>query len=174
MVQIEFLPIVLTGIGLIVSILYYASVLRNQNKTRESQLFMQIFQNMNTERFWATWIELLSAEIESYDEYLEKYDSTVNREHFAKRTQMWYNYHAIGDLLRRGVISVEVVENIVGPSAIAIWYVWRDIIKEIGVQNGMPTIFNGFEYLYNELMDYYEKNPDQKRIDMEVFSITDK
>ena len=168
--MIESIPYVLTGIGIIVSILYYTSVLRNANKTRESQLFMQIFQQMNTERFWATWIELLSAEISDYDEYLEKYDSTVDREHFAKRTKMWYNYHAIGDLLRRGVISIEAVENIVGVGAIAIWHTWGDVIKEIGVHNGMPNIFNGFEYLYSELLDYYEKHPDQLRIDMEIFS----
>jgi hypothetical protein len=50
MVQIEYLPIVLTGIGIIVSILYYTSVLRNANKTqqqqldtRQAQLFMQMY-----------------------------------------------------------------------------------------------------------------------------------
>ena len=42
MIQIEYLPIVLTGIGIIVSILYYAMVLRNQNTTRQAQLLMQI------------------------------------------------------------------------------------------------------------------------------------
>jgi hypothetical protein len=169
MVSLEVVAILLSGISISASLIYYSTVLKNQNKTRESQLFMQIFQNMNTEKFWATWIELLSAEISTYDEFVEKFDSTVNRDHFAKRTQMWYNYHSIGDLLRRGVISIETVENIVGVGAIAIWHTWGEMIKEIGVHNGMPNIYNGFEYLYNELMDYYEKHPDQKRIDMEIF-----
>ena len=41
MVQIENLPIVLTGLGLTASVLYYTMVLRNANKTRELQLRAQ-------------------------------------------------------------------------------------------------------------------------------------
>ena len=36
--MIEYLPLVLTGIGITVSILYYTSVLRNANKTQQMQL----------------------------------------------------------------------------------------------------------------------------------------
>ena len=39
--MIESIPYVLTGIGIIVSILYYTSVLRNANRTRELQLKAQ-------------------------------------------------------------------------------------------------------------------------------------
>ena len=35
MIQIEYLPLVLTGIGIIASILYYTMVLRNANKTQQ-------------------------------------------------------------------------------------------------------------------------------------------
>ena len=81
---------------------------------------------------------------------------------------------ARGDLLRRGIVSIELVENIVGVGAIAIWHKWGDMIKEIGVHNGMPNIFNGFEYLYDELMEFYNEHPDLKRIEMEIFSQADK
>ena len=50
MVQIENLPLVLTGFGLTASILYYTMTLRNANKTqqlalenRQAQLFMQLW-----------------------------------------------------------------------------------------------------------------------------------
>jgi hypothetical protein len=38
--MIDYLPLILTGIGIIASILYYASVLRNANTTRQAQLYM--------------------------------------------------------------------------------------------------------------------------------------
>jgi hypothetical protein len=41
MASLDYLPLVLTGIGIIASILYYASILRNANKTRELQLKAQ-------------------------------------------------------------------------------------------------------------------------------------
>ena len=173
MVQIEYLPIVLTGIGIIVSILYYTSVLRNANTTRQAQLFMQLFQEMNTERFWETWIDLLAADIPDYQTYLEKYDSTVNREHFAKRTQMWYHFNAIGDLVKKGTLSLETVEPIVGTAGFTLWIKWGEIIKQIRIDYGMPRTYDGFEYLYNSLEKYYELHPELKVLDTEVFTQAD-
>ena len=39
--MIEYLPLVLTGLGLTASIAYYANILNNANKTRELQLKAQ-------------------------------------------------------------------------------------------------------------------------------------
>ena len=58
--MIEYLPLVLTGIGIIVSILYYTSVLRNANKTREAQLFMQSYKETSTPELQQLAYELLS------------------------------------------------------------------------------------------------------------------
>lgn len=44
MASFEFIAIILTGFGLTASILYYSSILRNANKTRELQLKAQELQ----------------------------------------------------------------------------------------------------------------------------------
>ena len=36
--MIEYLPLVLTGLGIMASIFYYSMTLRNQNKTRKSEI----------------------------------------------------------------------------------------------------------------------------------------
>ena len=51
MVQIENLPLVLTGLGLTASVLYYTMVLRNANKTRQMQLFMQFYSKLTDLNF---------------------------------------------------------------------------------------------------------------------------
>ena len=65
MASFEFLAIILTGLGLIVSILYYSSILNNANKTRElqlktqeqaeetrqTQLFMKIYERFESKEF---------------------------------------------------------------------------------------------------------------------------
>lgn len=51
--MIEYLPLVLTGIGLSVSIIYYASILKNANKTQRMQLEtrqVQLFMTINETR----------------------------------------------------------------------------------------------------------------------------
>ena len=61
MASLEFLAIVLTGLGLTVSIVYYATILRNANKaqqhateTREIQIFMQLMQQITNYESYKT------------------------------------------------------------------------------------------------------------------------
>ena len=63
--EVEFLAIVLTGLGLTVSILYYTSVLQNAIKTRELQI---------------EGIELLKMTWTDYDDFENKYGSDNNPE----------------------------------------------------------------------------------------------
>jgi len=88
MVQIENLPLILTGLSITISIIYYASVLRNQNKTREAQLFMQLFGRYSREA-WRDGYELLQMEWTNMDDFFHKYDSSVNMDNFEKRYKLW-------------------------------------------------------------------------------------
>jgi len=56
----EFLAIILTGLGLTASITYYAMVLRNANKTRQTQLFMNLFTQLRSKDFVRDTRELSS------------------------------------------------------------------------------------------------------------------
>ena len=64
MASFEFLAVILTGLGLTVSILYYTTVLQNANKTqqsqletRQAQLYMQVFQELNSEKRWKEYLD---------------------------------------------------------------------------------------------------------------------
>jgi len=80
MTQIEYLPIVLTGIGIIVSIVYYASVLRNANKTqkmqletRKAQLFMQIYSMFASNEYFERGGAIVSTEFEDAEDFWENH-----------------------------------------------------------------------------------------------------
>jgi len=58
MASFEFLAIILTGLGLTVSILYYTFTLQNANKTqklqletRQTQVFMDLYKTMASKEF---------------------------------------------------------------------------------------------------------------------------
>ena len=58
MVSFEFLAVILTGLGLTASIVYYASILRNANKTqeiqletRQAQLYMEFYRDFKKKEF---------------------------------------------------------------------------------------------------------------------------
>ncbi len=51
MASFEVLAIIVSLLGLSASITYYATVLRNQNITRQAQLYMQLFQKDTSTEF---------------------------------------------------------------------------------------------------------------------------
>lgn len=152
--------------GVIAGFSYYVLNVRNAQKTRElslkaqeqaletrqTQIFMQIYQRLNLEETYKLWAELVNLEISDYDEYLQKYDSSVNPAHFGKRAQIWYSFNTIGALLRQGIIGLDFVHQVqLASMVIVMWEKWENIIREIRVRENQPDMWEGFEYLYNEM-----------------------
>jgi len=167
MVDYQTLSIVFTGLSISIAAFYYISTLRNTRKnqqlqleTRQTQLFMQIYQQLSSEESMATWAELLNDEFDDYDEYMRKYDSTVNPRHFGKRGHIWYTYNSIGYLLEDGLIPIDLAYKLVGTLAILQWQKWGDMILEIRERQSYPTYFEGFSYLVNELTKYHNEHPE--------------
>jgi hypothetical protein len=71
--MIEYLPLILTGIGIMASILYYSMTLRNSNKTRRAQLFMQVHARFQNPEFTKMCNEVMNREWSNIDDYWEKY-----------------------------------------------------------------------------------------------------
>ena len=88
MVQIESLPLVLTGLGLTVSIFYYTMVLRNANKTqqlhletRQAQLFIQIYNKFTDVNFMKNFnIAMKKISWLNFGDYTNKYNTEENQE----------------------------------------------------------------------------------------------
>jgi hypothetical protein len=180
--MIEFLPLVLTGLSIAASILYYSLTIRNANRTRElqlkaqeqatkarqTQMFLTIYHQLNSKENWESYLELIQDDVSSYETFLEKYDSSVNRPHFAKRSHIMYMIHAIGELLKLDVVPIELINDLVGVPVITLWMVWGDIIKEVRVKQGLPRYYVGFEYLYDKLVQYQKENPEMMVVNYDI------
>jgi hypothetical protein len=150
--MIEYLPLVLTGLGLTASIVYYASILRNANRARERELINQRITMIN-EEFYAKWRKLLLGEWTTYREYLitDQEDRDIIS-HFSTML------NSIGLLHRNKMIGSELIFSIYLPNFV-IW-TWEKVAPFImGVRESMnnPEHYSGFEYLYKI---YKEKYPD--------------
>ena len=158
MASFEFLAVVLSVLGLSVSIIYYANVMKNANKTqqmqqetRQIQLFMQIYDDVNTKENLETFAELTTMDIEN-EENLQKYDPSVNPSLFAKRARLWYSYNTIGELLRDNIIELDLLHRLnVDINVIVMWEIWEGIIKKNRETQNMPDLWDGFEFLYDEM-----------------------
>ena len=162
------LPIVLQflqTVGILVGIIYYITIMRNQQSTRElalkaqeqatetrqTQIFLRLYEQINSVETQTQWAELVNMEIDN-EEYLMKYDSSVNPTHYAKRAHTWWLFNTMGELLQMGIIKPDLLYRLqVDPFVITMWDTWEHIIKATRARENAPYLWGGFEYLYNEL-----------------------
>jgi hypothetical protein len=158
MVDVQTLSIVFTGLSIAASIVYYASVLRNANKTqqmqldtRQAQLLMQVYQRMSTPEYVSDWAEILNYEWDSYEDFENKYGSAAHPKKFGKRASIWRSFDGVGLLVKEGLLDVEIVYELLDTGVIYQWMKWETIIKEQRIRYGFPNQSIWFEYLADEM-----------------------
>ena len=165
--MIESIGFILTGLGLTASIVYYANVLNNANKTRELQLraqeqaeetrqiqFLIEFNQQKIETMATDFNEIMKAEWTDFDDWYKKYSTVNNPDNYAKRVRLWEAYHINGLLIRDGVIDIETYIDYLGDTPILMWEKYQDIIKKLRTIVSLPTYMMGFEILANEITKY--------------------
>ena len=157
MVQIEYLPLVLTGIGLIVSIIYYASVLKNQSTTRNAQFFMEFAKNVHSPEKLSLWVQLMRYEWDDLADFEKKYGSVDNPDDFGERYSFWTNLNNMGWLFENGVIKVEDVNALIGPMLYWTWEKFEPIILEHRRVYNFPDQYCYWERLSEAVISYRKK-----------------
>jgi len=162
--MIEYLPLVLTGLGLTASIIYYASVLRNQNKTRQVQLLMDLYTKYQSTEYRQNTSDIQHQEWVDYEDWKQKYSLEANPESWAKWQSVAGFYNGIGVLLRRNMIDISLVNELLANVVYKDWEHMGDILiewrKEMPPRKRTNEPFDGFDYLHNELIKYVEEHPE--------------
>jgi hypothetical protein len=161
MVDVQTNSIIFAGLSIAVSIAYYASVLNNATKTRQTQMLMELYSAYRDPEFAKAWGEIMDQEYTDFDDYWHKYGNETNREAWNKWQSVARWFNGIGVLLKKGMVDIDLVEELLAVLIFVSWskmspvlYGFREWTK--GQEN---TIYNrekyqslsGFEYLYNEL-----------------------
>lgn len=157
--MIEYLPLILTGIGLIVAVIYYTLTLRNATKTRQTQMFMQLYntriEERNADRFW----RVMRLEWKDFDDYVEKYSIKADTTENAPRdlsAELAY-YDGLGILLRKNMVDWDIMYELMGLRSIMLWFKVETIVKgmreAVGFMASGHDLAMNFEYLANEMIE---------------------
>jgi hypothetical protein len=171
MVSMEIFALVLTGVGIMASIIYYANILNNANKTRElqlkaqelatetrqAQLFMQIYSTYHSEEFIKAIDGIMKWEYIDYDDYISKYGSDVNPEAYMMYRKGFGYLEGIGVLVRRGFIDVSLVDDLMSGAIVVFWEKLGPYIVERRKELNWPQIGEQIEYLYNQVKPIAER-----------------
>ena len=144
--------------GVLVAAVYYVMTIRTTQRnlkenleTRQTQLYMQIYQQMSDEKFGKIYIDFMNMTWKDYDVFEKKYGSDEHPENYAKRWNLWYTCDGVGYILRRGKIDVETVTNLGGGFFVFVWEKSKDVIIEQRKKYGLPALLNNFEYPAGEV-----------------------
>jgi hypothetical protein len=157
MVEVD-ISIIFAGLSIAASIVYYASVLRNQNKTqqmqletRQAQLYMGLINTLRSPEFRRQWHITEAAEWEDYEDFSIKYSAENNPEVLAAFTSVWAFFESVGTLVKKGLIDVSFVDGFLAGSIVLAWRWFEPLLigdRELFGAN----LWGDFEYIYHEIM----------------------
>lgn len=168
-------------VALLVGIVYYITIMRNQQKTRdltlkaqeqtlrtrESQLFMNIYnqsfanpQFLNAVRI----IHLKSPEIKSTTDFMTAYDYYNPKPDDPAFVEA-YNYvgsfyEGLGVFVKEGLIDIRLIALTMTGMTRSTWEVVGPYLDELREITGFKRMISEWEYLMNTLNTYIKENPE--------------
>ena len=150
MITLEQVVFVIPMFALAASITYYALVLKNQNKTRQAQLFMQIYNRWLDPEFLRLYVRSYQMDYEDLDNFNMKYSTRTQFEERLPYTIMSFYYEGIGMLVEHGFIDPKLVIQL-AEDVREHWEMFSPMILERRERTRNPLYFHYTESLYNNL-----------------------
>jgi len=153
MVSLEVVAIILSGISISASLFYYANVLQNANKTRQTQLLMNLYETYRSPEFIHDWDQVIwRLEFNDWEDAMRKLHPINNPE----ERRVWFSvglfFNGVGVLVKRKLIDITLVDELLGNMIMMTWEKMGPIEVESRVRLNNPRAFEDFEYLYNEIV----------------------
>jgi len=162
MVDYQTLSIVLTGIGMIIALTYYSLQIRNQNKTRQAQLIMQLYSRLDTLEKSRAFLHLLTWEFSDFEEFLQICDPLSMSEEAVILNNFMITFEGIAAMVKQGFIDLHQIATFMGGGFILYWSKFEPIKEDIREYMKYPRWASETEYLYKELKKYQETHPEFK------------
>jgi hypothetical protein len=143
-----------------VGIVYYITIMRNQQRnqqhqleTRRAQLYMTLFDTINNQNIFDLWYEIKEYQFADYDEFIEKYGPVSNPEGYNKVVKVLWLFTEMGTLVHRGYITIEDVNHLISNNPILAWEKFGPIIEISRVKRYSKSSYSTFEYLAKTMIE---------------------
>ena len=138
--------------GIFIGILIAVTQLRNLNKTRQTELFMNLYETFRNREFQRQYAEIIfQHKWKDFNDWLEKYGPGTNIEAFSSWISVPAYFEGIGVLLHRKTIDISMVDDILSTQILLLWEKIEPITKEYRERMKRPQLWEWFEYLYKEI-----------------------
>jgi hypothetical protein len=157
--EFQILSVVAVASGVIVAVVYYMLSLRDANKTRQAQLFMEVYKQFSDPVFLDCYMDLMNTEWKDVDEGYQKIKSPKTYKSFWQVTSF---FEGIGVLIRQKLVDLRFVALPMAGTTRRYWEKLRPLVMKLRKEIDYPRCGSETEYLYSVLMEYMEKHPELK------------
>lgn len=157
MVDTSFVLNLVETVGILIGVTIGIIEIRNIREERRNQMIDLNIQNSGRIETYEKWIRAVSQVFSSYEEWREKYGPITNPEAAKYMYAIWGIYDALGNNLRDGYIDADYMLKNISPiiPVIAIWERSKVIFEHWRERYNYPSMYDGFEYLYNIVKKEY-------------------
>ena len=159
------------ALGVCVGALSFAFNTRANTKSRQVALFSNVMQTLNSEEGIRKFVEVMSMEWTSFEDFKRKYDSSVNFDSYCKRASLWELGDYIGWQYRAGIVDMNTLYNLGAKKLVFLWEKFKPIIEEYRKWEWSKDQYANWEYLADELSRMQSKRDiDYKRKEQVMIS----
>jgi len=161
MVEIT-LPIILQiiqTVGILVGIIYYITIMRNNQRTRETELetrqahlFSFLMERMDNVEWWTHYMTIRDAQDRTYDEWEEIFQDPVKD---GGNASIIAFLNHVGWLVKKGLIDMEVVVENLREPIVRVHEHMTPYLEEYERRTGRPQPYTHLKYLYEHVKDRY-------------------
>jgi hypothetical protein len=143
--------------GILVGIFYYITTLRNQNKARKTQLYMQIATRFGQTQMVEARNKYSMFDWKSPTDLVNDFSSYEGR--MIIGTLASY-YEGLGILVKEGLLDIRIIALFMTGTFREFWGKLMPVISEFRTLTEWPRAFIETEYLYQELTKYLKEHPE--------------
>jgi len=147
MVDIQTISIAIASASVVAGVIYYALQLRHQNKIRQTDLIMRLYSHFGTKEIQEAYFTVRTMEFKDYNEFMKKYGAPSG----PTIAQVGMLFNGIGILLQKKLVDIKLVNALFGGEVKLAWKTVEVIMDGRRKDLNEPKMYEGFEYLYNEI-----------------------
>ena len=149
-VDVQTVSIAIASASVVAGIIYYSLQIRQQTKTRQTDLVIRLYTAFGSKEMRQTWEKVTTREYMNFDKYREKFGLTdVN--------EIGWFFEGVGVLLHKKLIDIAVVDDLFRSPIKISWEKLKPIAEGERKQFDRPQIWEWWEYLYNEMKKEEQK-----------------
>jgi hypothetical protein len=149
--NVQTVSTLVTVLSVVVGVVFAVLELRHLARTRRTDVILRIYERFGSREIVNAIMKIGSAKIESYDDYVKKYGLTDT-------IQVLEIFDEVGILLEQGLVDINLVDNLFGPSMNTAWEAnIQTLINGIRKNSKQPSFFSHVDYLYKRLNTHKRK-----------------